>query len=283
MKLREKIYTPEPIHPNPLISVVTCTYNSAEFLAQALHSVEAQSYPNIEHIINDSYSTDDTMDILHTYIRRNKHRYPIKLFQTEPHGVAHALNQATEEASGEIIHYLHSDDYYLSYNSLEKVADYFAQHPDIVWLTGNFMVQVKGEQVVIPHARLLRVNPATAISVMNVIHHENTFMRREAVMAYGGFCEDKKMNVEYRIWLRMIQDHAPLIVNDQFVVFIIHKGSTSTGNIIQFSKALGRAFHTQHEEKVFPLIGHYEQMGLYMKLKVIISGVQKFISDMGEA
>ena len=113
---------------------------------------------------------------------------------------------------------------------------------------------------------------------MNIISHENTFMRREAVQEYGGFNEDKNFVVEYRLWLKLIQDHKPLIVDDEFTVFIIHKGSTSTGSVIKFSKAVLRAFKTQRKEKVFPLIGYYENNNFYYQYKKIVEKVKEFRS-----
>ncbi len=262
----------------PVISVVTCTFNSEKYLEQALRSVETQSYPFLEHIINDSFSTDRTSEIIAAYIKRNESKYPIKLIKTKPNGVANALNLATREATGDLIHYLHSDDYYLNSDSLSKAVGYFSMDPNLVWVTGNFLVEIKGEKIIIPQTHLLKINPSAAVSMMNIIHHENTFMKREAVMHYGGFCEDKTMNVEYRLWLRLIQDYNPLVVNDQFTVFIIHKGSTSTGNIIQFSKAIQRGFHTLQQEKVFPFIGYYEEKAFFKDYKKLLAGVNRFMS-----
>jgi glycosyltransferase involved in cell wall biosynthesis len=70
--------------PYPKISVVTCVFNSEPFLRQALDSVEAQTYGNIEHILNYSPSTDGTLAILEAYMQRNQGRYPIKLVTSEP-------------------------------------------------------------------------------------------------------------------------------------------------------------------------------------------------------
>ena len=75
--------------------------------------------------------------------------------------------------------------------------------------------------------------------------------------------EEKNYVVEYSLWLKLIRDHKPLIVDDEFTVFIIHKGSTSTGNIIKFSKAILRAFRTQRKEKIIPLIGYYGDHDFY--------------------
>ena len=254
----------------PIIRVITCTCNSEKFLQQALESVENQTYQHIEHIINDSFSSDKTLEIINVYQERNQNKYKIKIIQSDPKGVGNALNFATQHASGDIIHYLHSDDYYLNPQSLEKVAQKFIENPELVWLTGNFLIELKGRTVVLRQTYLLKFNINTALSVMNFISHENTFMRREFVEKYGGFTESKEEVVEYRLWLKLIKDHRPLVVNDEFTVFIVHKGSTSTGSPIKFSKALLRAFKTQRKEKVFPLIGYYAENSLYQQLKNLI-------------
>jgi len=260
----------------PMISIITCTFNSEKYLKKALESVQKQTYKNIEHIINDSYSTDKTLEIIKTYIEQNKKEYSIKFIQSQPNGVANALNVATKEATGDIVHYLHSDDYYYKKESLEKAASYFMKNPDLVWLTGNFLVEIKGKIIAIPQTHLLKINPERALSGMNIISHENTFMRREAVQLYGGFNENKNAVVEYSLWLKLIKDYKPLIVNDEFTVFIIHKGSTSTGSVIKFSKAILRAFNTQRKEKIFPLIGYYEDKDFYKQYKKIIERVKEF-------
>ena len=263
---------------NITISVVTCTFNSEKYLKGALESIEKQTYKNIEHIINDSFSTDTTLEIIQEYIERNKDKFNIKFIQSEPKGVGNALNVATREATGDLIHYLHSDDYYLNKYSLEKATSRFNENPDLVWLTGNFLIEVRGKRIAIPQTYLLRVNPEKALSVMNIISHENTFMKREAVQMYGGFNESKNDVVEYSLWLNLIKDHKPLIVNDEFTVFIIHKGSRSTGNFIKFSQAVLRAFRTQRKEMVFPLLGYYADKSFYKQYRQIVKKIVKFES-----
>ena len=258
------------------MSIVTCTFNSEKYLKNALKSIETQTYLQIEHIINDGYSTDSTLEIIQEYIERNKNRYVIKFIQSEPKGVGNALNVATNKATGEIIHYLHSDDYYLNHDSLEKVAEIFKNRPDLVWLTGNFLIELAGRKVVIPQTHLLRINPETALSFMNFISHENTFMKRDFVQRYGGFNEGKNEVVEYSLWLNMLRDHYPLITDDVYTVFIVHKGSTSTGSFLKFSRAIMRAFNTQRKEKVFPIIGYYAEKSIYTRWKSVMKKITKY-------
>jgi len=258
---------------NQKISVITCTYNSETFLPKALESIENQTYLNIEHIINDSYSTDGTLEILQNYIDRNQSRYDIKLIQSEPKGVGNALNIATEIATGDIIHYLHSDDYYIDGRSLERAVQHFNENTDLVWLTGNFVVEFKGKQIILPQTHILQPNLEIALSIMNFISHENTFMRTENVQKYGGFNETKTDVVEYSLWLKLLKDHQPLIVNDEFTVFIIHKGSTSTGSVFKLLKAVGRAYNTQRKEHVLPILGHYTEKNYFKQTKFILKKI----------
>ena len=251
------------VNPYPKISVVTCAYNSEAFLRQALHSVETQTYPHIEHILNYSPSTDATLAILEAYIARNRGRYPVRLVRSAPGGVGHALNVATSYARGDVIHFLHGDDYYLDPDALARVAGHFASNPELVWLTGNFVVQWRKRRIILPQTIILQPSLEIALSMMNFISHENTFMKTEAVTQYGGVNETREDVVEYSLWLKLMRDHRPLIVNDEFCVFIIHKGSTSTGNVFKLMKAVRRAFHTQHKEHVLPLVGYYPEKRVY--------------------
>lgn len=256
-------------------SIITCTHNSEKFLLQALTSIEKQTYTNIEHIINDSYSTDSTLEIIQDYIQRNRSRYEIKFIQSQPKGVGNALNTATEIATGEVIHFLHSDDYYLDEFAVERAVRHFQENPDLVWLTGNFVVEWRGKRLVLPQTLILQPNLEIALSVMNFISHENTFMKREAVNNYGGFLESKTEPVEYSLWLKLFRDHQPLILNDEFTVFIIHKDSTSTGNVFKLMKAMRRALHTQRNQHIFPLLGYYREKNYYRSL---LSIKRRFLS-----
>ena len=94
---------------NPLVTMVTPSYNHGQFIEETLKSVLSQDYPEIEHIIMDGGSTDQTVDILHKY-SGNK----MKWVSEPDRGQADALYKGFKMAGGEIPRWLNADDTYLS-------------------------------------------------------------------------------------------------------------------------------------------------------------------------
>ena len=103
----------------------------------------------------------------------------------------------------------------------------------------------------------------SALSTMNFISHENTLLQ------CGSFNETKAYVVEYSLWLELTKEQRQLVVDDQFPVFIIHKGSRSTGSLWRFSTAVLRAFRTQREEQVIPPMGCYPDKRIYKVWKFV--------------
>ena len=110
------------ITKEPLISVMMPTYNNAKYIGQAIDSIYAQNYGNIEIIIVDDGSTDNTKEVVQQY-------KDIKYFYIEHKGIPFARNVALENAKGEYIAFLDSDDYWLP-NKLNTQMQYFKEHPD---------------------------------------------------------------------------------------------------------------------------------------------------------
>ncbi|HPS33610.1 MAG TPA: hypothetical protein PKW57_08915 [Anaerolineaceae bacterium] len=104
---------------------------------------------------------------------------------------------------------------------------------------------------------------------MNFISHENTLLRREAVLQCGGFNETKGYVVEYSLWLELTKEQRQRMVDHQFPVFIIHKGSRSTASLWRFSTAVLHAFRTQREEQVIPPMGCYPDKRIYKVWKFV--------------
>lgn len=104
------------------ISIITVTYNSASVVAYCLASVAGQTYADLEHVVVDGASTDDTLAVL------EEHRDAIAVLVTEPDGgIYDAMNKGIKLAEGDVIGFLNSDDFYESRDVLSIVAEVFEE------------------------------------------------------------------------------------------------------------------------------------------------------------
>ena len=111
------------------ISIITVTYNSAATLEQTILSVLDQSYQNIEYVILDGGSTDETLQIIEKYKTKIS-----KFISEKDNGLYDALNKGIDLASGDIIGFLHSDDFYIDNTIIDQYAKTFIKnHSDAVY------------------------------------------------------------------------------------------------------------------------------------------------------
>jgi glycosyltransferase involved in cell wall biosynthesis len=115
----------------PLVSIVTPSFNHAQFLERTMRSVLQQNYPSLEYVVQDGGSTDGTKQIL------EKYRVKLKSGESRPDsGQANAINLGFQHASGEIMAWLNSDDLLLP-GTVAYVARYFLEHPDVDVVYGH--------------------------------------------------------------------------------------------------------------------------------------------------
>jgi len=154
----------------PLVSVITATFNAARCLPEAIASMRAQTYGNIEWIVVDGASTDATVEL----IRRNEDI--IAFWSSEPDtGIYDAWNKALKRAHGDWICFLGADDRYVRNDSLEKMMRLAASGP-CNFVSGRMRVVVHGTPIVrgAPWDRA-RMRNYQVIAHPGAVHHRSLF------------------------------------------------------------------------------------------------------------
>lgn len=176
-------------------SIVTVTYNSDVYLAQALDSVLGQEEVELELLVVDGGSTDGTIDV----IRRRAEADPRVRWVSEPdEGISDAFNKGIRMAGGEIVGILNSDDVYFS-GALRAVAEAFSAHPESDVVHGD-MLRFQGER------KLFLLKPAPVDDRIwhdMPVNHPATFVRRSAYERVGLFDTGLKVAMDYELVLRL--------------------------------------------------------------------------------
>ena len=180
----------------PLVSIVTPSFNQGQFLEETLLSVKNQDYPNIEHIVVDGGSTDETVEIL----KRYEGTYNLRWVSEPDQGHADAVNKGFRVAEGEIIGWLNSDDVYFDKGTISAVVEEFQRFPkaDVVyghcayiWEDGTILrIQCVPK---FRYSRLLRGC---------FLEQPAVFFRRHVVKSHQ-LDLSLKVGIDYEYWLRI--------------------------------------------------------------------------------
>lgn len=214
------------MNTKPYFSIITCTYNSERYLPKTLMSIESQRFRDFEHIFIDGFSTDKTMKIIKEYKGRNKD-IKVKIFRFRPRGISEAMNVGIKKSKGEVIHFLHSDDYYLNMNSLIWANNLLKDNPNKKWLVGRGLYENRVLHYLIRTFRRLN-SFYWVLLAQNIISHPNTFVKREIFNQYGSFDKNLKISMDYDYWIRISESFPPYLIKRQFVTVRIHPQSASS-------------------------------------------------------
>lgn len=159
----------------PRLSIITPSYNQGKFLEATIRSVLLQGYPNLEYIIIDGGSTDNSLEIIKKY-----DKYLFYWHSQKDRGQADAINQGLEKSTGEILGWINSDDLYVK-GTFSKIVKTFHSHPGYIVVHGDrILLNEMGE--VTGWIRLPFFDPKTLI--YNVCS-ETAFWQRSAMLEAG--------------------------------------------------------------------------------------------------
>lgn len=187
----------------PLVSIVTPSYNSGKYIEECIQSVLNQDYTNVEHIIQDGQSTDETKKILKRY-KNPTYKNRIKIFIEPDKGQSDGLNKAIQKTKGEILLVLNADDALMSY-AVSWAVEQMKNNPKVGVIYGDtYIINESGEIIDIYKAK--EYNFEKLLCVELVPPAQAAFIRRSAFKKVG-FRADASLDTcpDYEIWVRIAQ------------------------------------------------------------------------------
>ena len=201
----------------PFFTIITPTLNSEKYLEECIKSVESQSFKNLEHIFIDSFSKDNTLNILRKYKKRNPKK--VFIYKYPKKGISDAFNKGIKHSKGKYLNFLGSDDL-LEKDALKIVYDNM-KDGKYSWCYGNFdIINEKGK--IIKRKRYKLEN----YSYLNLyIHlyicHQTVFMKKNIFNKYGLFDSKLKYAMDHEYWLRIGKKEFPKYLNNKLCNFRI--------------------------------------------------------------
>jgi glycosyltransferase involved in cell wall biosynthesis len=210
----------------PLVSIVTPSFNQASYLEQTLQSVLDQDYPSIEYIVIDGASTDGSVEI----IKRFSSRLAYWVSEKDK-GQSDAINKGFARASGDIVAWLNSDDYYLP-GTIKAAVQVFDEHPQAVLVYGNmFAVDEHGKTFNTLNYKQLTLED---LLCFQIIGQPAVFMRRTALQKTGGLNPSFHFLLDHLLWIQLAQQGPILHVDQMWAAARYHAAAKNRAKASEF-------------------------------------------------
>jgi glycosyltransferase involved in cell wall biosynthesis len=253
----------------PKISVITPSFNQAQFLEETITSVLSQNYPNLEYIVVDGKSTDGSHEIIQKYQDR------LIWIKDKDNNQTDGINIGFRAATGEVLAYLNSDDLYLP-NTLELVANAFIKNAGLLWLTGDcIIINEEGKEInkfIRSYKTALSLfNNRNTLGIADFISQPSTFIKKGLFEKVGLFNEGLEYAMDLDYWVRCYSKAKPLIIGAAVPLskFRIHSKSKGGGyfkrqfqeveRVLEMNNAtrLIRALNRLHNKLIVVLYSNY--------------------------
>lgn len=182
------------------ISLVTVTYNSGTTLRDTFQSVLAQTYKNVEYIVVDGLSKDNTMDIVREYEPQFEGR--MKWISEKDKGLYDAMNKGVRMATGDVVGILNSDDFFTANDVLEKVAAGFDEQTDAVYGDLHYVHPDDLQHSVRYYSS--KIFKRNLMRMGFIPAHPTFYCKRECFDKFGYYKTDYKIAADFDLLLRFI-------------------------------------------------------------------------------
>lgn len=223
-----------------LVSIITPSFNQAAYLEQTILSVLDQDHPYIEYIVIDGASTDTSVDVIKKY--ENRLAYWVS---EKDNGQADAINKGFAHATGDIIAWLNSDDYYLA-GTISSVVKIFDQNSGVTLVYGNmFAVDEHGKTFNTLNYKQLTLED---LLCFQIIGQPAVFMRRSAMESVK-LDTDFHFLLDHYLWIQIAQHSQLLYVDQTWAAARYHAEAKNRAKAAEFGRDAFRILENVEQDK----------------------------------
>ena len=235
-----------------LVSIITPSYNQAAYLEQTLLSVLNQDHAPIEYIVVDGASKDASVEIIKKYSDRLAYWVSEK-----DGGQAEAINKGFARATGEIIAWINSDDYYLP-GAVSAAVKIFESNPDVVLVYGNMLA-------VDEHGKTFNTLTYKQLTLedllcFQIIGQPAVFMRRSALQKTSGLDSTFHFLLDHFLWIQLAQHGKILHADQTWAAARYHAEAKNRAKAAEFGREAFRILEAVAQDKnLAPVLSKVER------------------------
>lgn len=200
------------------LSIITPSFNQGLYIEKNILSVLNQNWHDVEHIIIDGGSTDDTLSVLR--------KYPHLIWVSEPdEGQADALNKGLKIATGNIIGWINSDDYYEK-DVFKSIVDAFEKDKYIDWIVGR-IIHIYPSLGIEFFSCYNKISYDSLINNPDILTQQGAFYRKKAIERVNGWNRKYYMVMDLDLWVKLSKCNAPKMIFEHLAYFTHHNQQKS--------------------------------------------------------
>lgn len=235
------------------VSIITPNYNYGHYIGQTIESVVNQDYDNIEHIIIDDGSTDNSVEIIQHYAEK----YPtkVKLVKQSNHGQTYSINTGLKHVSGDIIGWINSDDTFCQ-GAIKGVVETFKKHTEMDIVFGDLiMIDKSGIELKKRKQLPMDLLAGTFFGFGNIVASNTVFWKSMITEKIGYLKDDFTCNMDGEYFSRLFYAGKSIHINHYIANFRVHpQANSSDFNPVKMKK--------YEDELLFELKRSYSNLGI---------------------
>jgi len=226
----------QPTTEWPKITVVTPSFNQGQYIEETIRSVLLQGYPNLEYLVIDGGSTDDTLTIIHRY-----ESWITKWVSEADKGQADAINKGFALSTGELLCWLNSDDLFYP-RHLQRMAAAFVDHPEVDFIFSDIDVGPAPDSVISMLRGRLVPFPEMLRTLDIPIPQQCSMWRRRAWDSLGGLDPRWHVVLDREYFLRLVEHFRTLYIPGSGGFFRQHEHAKSSAELARWADELPRLY-----------------------------------------